>query len=97
MASLKMYRIATENLNKSAIEHIISGRFDGFSVIEQDGFWKGKKEHSLVIEIQGEDAFESFGPSEEVRKIEEVCFAIKTLNHQEAVLLQIVPSEVYFI
>lgn len=96
MASRNLYRISTENLNKPGIESIVSKHFDGFSVIEQTGYWKGVKENSLVIEIQGDDAVSGVSP-EEARKIEEICFGIKDLNHQESVLLQVVPSVVYFI
>lgn len=97
MASLKMYRIATENVNKPWIENLISKHFDGFSMIDQIGYWKGIKENSLVIEIQGNDSVSDTGSSDEARKIEEICFGIKEMNHQESVLLQVVPSEVYFI
>ena len=74
------YRILTENVGKDKIEKIIAERFEGFTLYKAEGFWRLQKEDSLVIEIEAEIAAES--------KVNEVARAIKSANHQEAVMVQ---------
>lgn len=74
-----LYRICTENINRRAIERIITNRFSGFTIIEAQGFWKGVKEQSLVIEII------TFDNDKNINLIAE---EIKKYNEQYAVLIQ---------
>lgn len=46
-----LYRIITENKNKTDICRIVSLSFNDFTVYETIGYYNGKQESSLVIEI----------------------------------------------
>jgi hypothetical protein len=51
--TIKLYRIQTENrsdLKDNALS-IVSEAFDGFTIIETEGYWMGAKEYSLILEI----------------------------------------------
>jgi hypothetical protein len=75
-----LYRILTEDKNREKVEAIVGTYFDGFTVIEATGYWKGTKEKSLVIEIWTDDNARS--------DINVVAKRIKEVNNQEAVLVQ---------
>ena len=85
---MKMYRIITENKNRDWIEKQVGYSFDGFSVIEQTGYWKGKRESSLCIEIVTDVT---------IRPIQYICQQICQHNEQESVLLQELDCNVWFI
>ena len=84
-----LYRIITENKNKAAILSMVSGVFDGFTAIESTGFWRGKQENSLIIEI--------VCPEFNYKDLIGVCIAIKRYNCQESVLLQAIELSSEFI
>ena len=48
---MKIYRLYTENKHRSFIEHLVARYFSGFTIYKAIGYWQGKKEKSLVIEI----------------------------------------------
>ena len=78
---MTLYRLHTQNKRKKWICELVSEYFAGFSVIEQVGYWKGKPEKNLCIEIATENA----GAAVFIKKI---CKAICGLNEQESVLVQ---------
>ena len=80
---MKLYRIFTENVNKQRICKLISGYFDGFTVFETTGYWKGCQEQSLCIEIMA-DSYDISVPG----KINALSQAICLGNEQESVLIQ---------
>lgn len=82
-----MYRILTENKNKDQILDLVSVYFDGFTVFEGIGYWKTLKEDNLTIEIETDDK----------EKVYELASLIKNNNHQEAILVQKIHTEVNFI
>lgn len=82
-----LYRICTENTNYDEILKIIYGYFDGFTVLTGTGYWKGGKEHCLIIEIT----------TDNVNAIEKVAYAIKKANKQESVLIETIPCECKFL
>ena len=84
-----MYRIFTENKNLDAIEKIISARFEGFTILKADGYWRLVKEGSLVIEIT-----DPFTTREEINELAE---KIKEANTQEAVLVQEIKNDSWLI
>jgi len=80
MKRLKLYRILTENTNYDGIQSLVYLYFpEGASIYSANGLWNGKTERSLIIEVQG------LNIGVKVRKLAK---AIKTLNKQEAVLVQ---------
>lgn len=80
---MSLYRISTENKNRNDIIKVVSRYFEGFTLIEGIGYWKGKQEKSLIIEIDTISA-----DYHSTRRIENICNDIKLLNGQEYVLLQ---------
>jgi len=84
---MALYRILTENKNQEKIAEIISQYFDGFTLIEATGYYKGKQEKSLVIEIDiGGTKYSARAAARS--KIADICTDIRNLNQQECVLLQ---------
>jgi hypothetical protein len=73
------YEILTEDINRDKIIAEVSAFFDGFSVTEQTGYWKGEQEKSLNIMIVGEYA--------DSVKVTCIAGAIKLINDQESVMV----------
>jgi len=46
-----IYRLHTENVGRKGIAEMVSKYFQGFTLIDATGYYKGKAERSLVIEI----------------------------------------------
>ncbi len=77
MKKVRIYRIYTEK--KVGIEKLISFYFDGFSILNAIGYWKGQREDSIVIEIITNDN----------NKVKALVQEIKKTNRQECVLVTI--------
>jgi len=77
----KKIRIVTEKFDN--LSSIAGKFFDGFSVSIQEGYWKGKREESAVIEVTDTDNSPEFDA-----KILALCDKIKSVNKQECVLLE---------
>lgn len=79
---MKRYRIYTEEKNREEIEEIIACYYEGYTIFDSKGYWRGKdrvySEKAICIEIitDGDSA-----------KILRLCSLIKEYNQQEAVLL----------
>lgn len=73
-----IYRIYTEDKNLPKIERILDEHFPGYSVFKGRGVWKGVKENSLLIEVDGAHSAE----------VSKVAGKIKKLNAQDAILVQ---------
>jgi len=74
-----MIRILTEDINRSNIHGALaSASVDAYTLIPCEGSWKGVREKSLIIELDGISRFRA------------ICIArrIKDANKQEAVLIQ---------
>lgn len=84
-----MFRICTENVNQDKIAKIVGKKYDAFNLIPGTGFWKGKKENSLTIEIIGDDI-----KFDDVNKI---ALEIKKINNQDAVLVQKIENDNWLI
>lgn len=80
-----LYRILTENRNSKQIEEIVSSFFESYTMIPTTGIWKRALEFSLIIEI------DTIGTVDR-KVVEEIAKRIKELNHQEAVMIQEIPS-----
>ncbi len=46
-----VYRIYTEDLNRRDVEVLTAKYFPGFTIIEATGFWKLKREKTIIIEL----------------------------------------------
>jgi len=75
-----LYRVITEDKDRTNIESWVGVFFEGFTIYPATGYWKGKRENSLVIEI---DAF-----PDDPQLVYRLAYALKYINHQEAVLVQ---------
>lgn len=82
-----LYRIFTQNKNKKYICQLVSESVDGFTIYETIGFWQGKKEKALCIEIMTDNAL----------AINQICKAVCVYNCQTAVLIEKIDCEVQFI
>ena len=75
-----LHRIYTEDI--AAVRHYVQGHFESCTIISATGVWKGKAEHSIIIEVLSQDNF----TYEDTERIIAACKVIKTLGKQEAVL-----------
>lgn len=76
-----MYRIVTENKNVEGIKAALVGFDLDFTLFRGTGSWRGKEEESVAVELDR--------ISRETAEM--VARTIKTMNDQEAVLLQEFP------
>lgn len=77
-----LYRIFTEDGKqyRENVKQIVNRHFDGYTLLSGRGYWKGKGERSLVIEVVcGKD---------KENAINSIANEIKVANLQEAVLIQ---------
>jgi len=77
---MSLYRIFTQDVNRSTVEKIVAKHFPGFTLIKADGYWKLIREGTLIIEIEAPDV--------ERAQVEAVATEIKEANAQESVLIQ---------
>lgn len=77
------FRIYTESTGGKRTRAIVEtgNLFDGFTVIDVEGYWKGAAEESIIIEIMAE------GTARNISKVETLARCIKRLNDQDAVLV----------
>jgi hypothetical protein len=76
-----MYRILTEEKNVDQIKAALNGLGLDFTLFNAQGSWKGMEENSLAIELDNIPR----------RRAENAARIIKSMNNQEAVLLQEIP------
>jgi len=84
-----LYVRHTENADETLIADIVGKKYPSFTILTGTGYWKGKKENSLVIEIIGDDI--------NVSDINEIALEIKKVNNQEAVLVQKIENNTWLI
>jgi len=78
-ALFRIFTESREDFDKVTVETV--GRaFQGYTVYHSDGIWQGHAEKSLVVEILAND--------EDFIKIKDIAREIKSLNFQQAVLIQ---------
>jgi len=78
-------RICTEDTNTEALEALIARHFDCFALYHPVGYWKGTREQALTIEIAVLPGDSELIACATARQLAQ---AIKTLNAQEAVLIE---------
>lgn len=74
-----LYRIYTEDKNRSEVIERVTRDFDGFTVMTGDGYWKGKVENCLILEI--------ITSSDNHDKILRIAEWIEVHNDQESVVI----------
>ena len=89
-----VYRIYTENKNKADVVKLVSEQFEGFTVIEAEGYWRGQPEASLIIEIVGATPRLA---NEQDSIISALAQRIRDHNKQETVLVTRTAEEHWFI
>lgn len=73
-----LWRIYTEDVNRETVERLASEYFEGYTIYQARGVWKGTAENSLIIEIMGDV---------DPKAVRELAQGIKHANSQEAVLV----------
>jgi hypothetical protein len=73
----RVYRIYTEDADRDAVVRAVTEKFESFTLHLTDGYYKGRPEKSIVIEIV--DAQE--------RDIKKVAQAIQAILGQKSVLV----------
>lgn len=73
------FEIMTQDLNRELVEKLIGEHFKGFSIIEQIGYYDGKREDSINIVIMA--------PACDKFLVEELAGKIRDLNSQDSVLV----------
>ena len=76
---MTLYRLYTEDI--PGAEQLVHWGFEGFTILQAQGYWKGQSESSLVIEILAE------GTEHDEAKIFALAERIKACNKQESVLV----------
>jgi hypothetical protein len=77
MSATTVYRIYTEDKNKRGILRLASAQFESFTVQPTDGYYRGRREQSIVLEIVGARP----------RQIEQLAKQIRHMNGQKSVLI----------
>ena len=81
------YTLYTENKNIKSIKGILNLFYQGYTIINTQGYWRGKKENSLKIEVITEKTKKDLI----YNKIALNCIikTIKKINNQQSILLTI--------
>lgn len=82
-----MFRILTEDVNETKTLEIVSRYFPGFTAYHALGYWEGKPEASLIVEVSTYDRV----------SVMEVAREIRIYNNQTSVLVQDIPSTDTFV
>jgi metal-responsive CopG/Arc/MetJ family transcriptional regulator len=72
-----VYRIYTEEKNKTAIVQLVAREFESFTLQPTLGYYRNKSEKSIVIEIVGGSA----------NRVKRVAERIRKMNGQKSVLV----------
>jgi hypothetical protein len=78
-----LYRIQTENINKNGVVKLANKYFDGFTIFEGLGYWQGKPEPSLTIEVVTDNQ----------QAVEGLAVDIRIANNQQAVLVEAISNK----
>ena len=77
-----LHRIYTEDINQENIKKIVNEYYPGYTLLVGTGYWQGKPEDCLIIEIVTDDI--------DIHKynIKAIAAEIKQINKQDSVLIQ---------
>jgi hypothetical protein len=79
---------STKELEKGKIEATLNAHFSGYSASEIVGYWQGSKERTLMVQVVTEDGD---------AKLSSICKELCKVLEQDAVMLEIVESNIAFI
>ncbi len=74
---MKLFRVYTQNKNLEQTKEVLNNAFDGYTLIQGAGYWKGTSEKSLIIEIVTIDDALVYAVAERIKKD----------NHQKTILI----------
>jgi len=77
-----LFQVYTEDVNRTAITRILDAHFQSYTLVPAQGHWEGIAEPSLIAEIETDDRAQVDTAAQEIR----------TANHQQAVLVEAIPS-----
>jgi len=77
----------THHVEEEKLKAVINKYFEGYTIIQSAGYWKGTKEESRIIEI------ETNNKEQVLKAIEE----LKAVLEQEAIGLVEIPQSIEFI
>ena len=90
-----LYRIQTEDINRDSIIAIIVQNFESFTIIPAIGYWQGKPENSIIIEIMTDSKWH--GTESDEHKVFQIADRIRRWHNQECVLISTIESESSFV
>jgi hypothetical protein len=82
-----MFRIYTEDRNRWKVKAILNRLFGSYTLLYGIGAWKGRNEHSMIIELDGVSRV----------KVRQAACEIKKVNSQDAVMVQEIAAETQFV
>lgn len=83
-----LYRIITEDINRSKVINLASKHFQGFTLRPGGiGYWEGKPEKSITLEVI----------TDKPATINKLAGEIKQLNNQEAVLVEVIKNHAWLV
>jgi hypothetical protein len=77
MTAKTIYRIYTQDKNQREIARLTAERFESFTVQPTSGYYRGKRERSIVLEIVGAPP----------HLVEQLAKLIRVMNGQKSVLI----------
>lgn len=81
-----LYRLFTENKNHDIITKLANKYYEGYTLMQVSGYWQGKPEKSLLLEVVAKQS------ELEIDKFEHLAKQIKKENKQDAVLIETIPN-----
>jgi len=88
-----MYRIYTEDRNRSIVTGILDAQFPGYTLFTAQGVWESVPENSLVIEVAGVKRAEVLAVAESIR----VANLQANGEPQSAVMVAEIPATVLLV
>jgi hypothetical protein len=73
----KIYRIYTQQKNKREIVGLAAAQFESFTIQPTIGYYRGRPEKSIVLEIVGSSE----------REVSQLALRIKKMNGQKSILI----------
>jgi hypothetical protein len=89
-----LFRLYTENKNKRKIRKMTANYFENFSLVKSVGYYKRKKEKSLIIEVITTNKKDN---KKTEKNLNSLSKDINKNNNQECCLIQKIENKSYLI